>query len=53
MEWDHRYLESGEKEYKACSLFAQSVSIPKGATLKSITLPKNPRMHVFALTVQK
>ena len=53
IEWDHRYLETGERQYKQCAIFAQKVLIPKGATLTGLRLPKNKRMHIFALSVHK
>ena len=41
------------KEKKECRMWVISVPLAADRELKAITLPENPRIHIFALTVAK
>lgn len=47
----HRNLRGGDDFYQYCYLFKYTLDLPKGA--KSLVLPNDPLVHVFAVSVTK
>ena len=48
-----RHNWEGKEEKAVCSIWVQAVDLPADKVLKAIVLPKNPKMHIFAMTLAK
>jgi hypothetical protein len=53
LRWGHRINSGGNRDQTPCAMFAQTIELPPGDLLRGLRLPRNPRMHVFALTLQE
>jgi hypothetical protein len=53
LRWGHRVNQGGNRDETPCAMFAQTIDLPPQALLRGVRLPNNPRIHVFALTLQE
>ena len=53
LKWDHRIDFRGKREETACAMFVQTIRLDAPTRLEGLRLPQNPRVHIFALTLEK
>jgi hypothetical protein len=53
LRWGHRINAGGKRDETPCAMFVQTIELPPHALLRGIRLPRNPRIHVFALTLKE